>query len=182
MVVVLLLILMWSVFSFRHVTLLSKRNGHCIGRSLRCIGHTSEAPAKYSSLLKNFVTSVIEEDVSKGKNGGRVVTRFPPEPNGYLHVGHAKSVSFNFAVAKNYGGVTHMRFDDTNPSKEDLEYVHSILDDVRWLVTGNSKSDPPPWHGPIRHASDYFQAIYDAAEFLITQNLAYVDDSTPGKT
>lgn len=139
---------------------------------------TSSTPT--SGLLKNFISNIIEEDLAKGKNGGRIITRFPPEPNGYLHLGHAKSVNFNFGIAAAYGGVTNMRFDDTNPAKEDMEYVHSILDDVRWLVTGNTKSNSPPWNGAIRHASDYFQVLYDAAEFLIQQGLAYVDDLTAG--
>lgn len=131
--------------------------------------------APSSSLLKNFVTNIIEADLANGKNGGRVLTRFPPEPNGYLHLGHAKSVNFNFAVAKHYNGKTNMRFDDTNPAKEDMEYVLSILDDVRWLVTGDTKADPAPWDGAIRHASDYFPVIFQLAEYLIKQGLAYVD-------
>lgn len=133
-----------------------------------------------SGLLKNFIANIIEDDLAKGKNGGRVVTRFPPEPNGYLHLGHAKSVNLNFGIAAAYKGVTNMRLDDTNPSKEDMEYVLSILDDVRWLVTGDTKANPAPWSGDIRHASDYFQTIYDAAEYLIVNGLAYVDELTPG--
>jgi hypothetical protein len=139
-----------------------------------------ESTKVQSGLLKNFVSNIIEDDLSNGRNGGRVVTRFPPEPNGYLHLGHAKSVNFNFAIAAAYNGVTNMRFDDTNPAKEEMEYVLSILDDVRWLVTGNTKAEPAPWNGSIRHASDYFQVIYDAAEYLILNNLAYVDDLTQG--
>ena len=143
-----------------------------------------EAPVTpgYSQLFKNFVTNIIDEDLAAGRNGGRVVTRFPPEPNGYLHLGHAKSISINFGLAKHYNGVTHMRFDDTNPEKEEMEYIRSILDDVRWLV-GESNSDntdgSAPWFGPVRHASDYFQTLYDGAEFLILQGLAYVDDLSP---
>jgi len=131
-----------------------------------------------SGLLKNFISNIIEEDIANHKNGGRVVTRFPPEPNGYLHLGHAKSVNFNFGIAAAYGGVTNMRFDDTNPAKEDMEYVLSILDDVRWLVKGDTNADPAPWVGKVRHASDYFQVIYDSAEYLIALGLAYVDDLT----
>ena len=133
--------------------------------------------------MRNFITNIIENDLKLGKNGGRVVTRFPPEPNGYLHLGHAKSINFNFGVAKAYNGYTNMRFDDTNPAKEDIEYVRSILDDVRWLVTGNTKlaeGQLPPWNGNIRHASDYFSIIYDCAEYLISQGLAYVDDLSAG--
>lgn len=141
---------------------------------------SSDGDSVPSGLLKNFISNIIEEDIAQGKYGGSVVTRFPPEPNGYLHLGHAKSVNFNFGIAAAYGGVTHMRFDDTNPAKEDMEYVRSILDDVRWLVTGDTQANPPPWHGPIRHASDYFPVLYAAAEYLIQQGLAYVDELTPG--
>lgn len=141
---------------------------------------SSDGDNASSGLLKNFISNIIEEDIAQGKYGGSVVTRFPPEPNGYLHLGHAKSVNFNFGIAAAYGGVTNMRFDDTNPAKEDMEYVRSILDDVRWLVTGDTQANPPPWHGPIRHASDYFPVLYAAAEYLIQQGLAYVDDLTPG--
>jgi glutaminyl-tRNA synthetase len=133
-----------------------------------------------SELTKNFVTNIIDQDLKTGAHGGRVVTRFPPEPNGYLHLGHAKSINFNFAVAKAYNGITHMRFDDTNPAKEDMEYVKSILQDVKWLVTGELQPHDVPWHGPVRHASDYFQTLYDSAEYLIMQGRAYVDHLTPG--
>jgi tRNA synthetases class I (E and Q), catalytic domain len=120
-----------------------------------------------------------------------VITRFPPEPNGYLHLGHAKAVSFNFAVARMFGGVCHMRLDDTNPSKEDEEYVQSILEDVRWIQSGilsqvpeegdkesehtTTNSAHVPWSGPVRKTSDYFDLIYDCAEALIRQGDAYVD-------
>jgi glutaminyl-tRNA synthetase len=127
---------------------------------------------------KNFISNIIEDDISKNRNGGRVVTRFPPEPNGYLHLGHAKSIILNFGIAKLYNGVTNMRFDDTNPAKEDMEYVNSILDDVRWLTTSDTKANPPPWDGAVRHASDYFDIIYNSAVFLIKNGLAYVDDLT----
>lgn len=113
-----------------------------------------------------------------------MVTRFPPEPNGYLHLGHAKSINFNFAVAKHFKGVTHMRFDDTNPAKENMEYVNSILNDVRWLVQDKtnpaSNATADPWFGDVRYASDYFPVIYNSAEYLIKQGLAYVDELSPG--
>lgn len=111
-----------------------------------------------------------------------MVTRFPPEPNGYLHLGHAKSVNFNFGVANQYNGVTNMRFDDTNPAKEDMEYITCILNDVRWLMTGqcNPPEDKVPWNGAVRYASDYFPQIYEAAEYLIGQGIAYVDDLSIG--
>lgn len=133
-----------------------------------------------SSILRNFITNIIDDDIANNRNGNRVVTRFPPEPNGYLHIGHAKSINLNFLIAKHYKGVTHMRFDDTNPAKEEIEYVNAILDDVRWLVTGDTKASSPPWHGDIRHASDYFDVIYNSAEYLIKNGLAYVDELTPG--
>jgi glutaminyl-tRNA synthetase len=105
----------------------------------------------------------------------RVKTRFPPEPNGYLHLGHAKAVSFNFAVARMFGGDCHMRLDDTNPSKEGQEYVDSILEDVRWIQSGLYDDAENPWAGPVRMTSDYFDLIYDCAMALIKQGDAYVD-------
>lgn len=107
-----------------------------------------------------------------------VTTRFPPEPNGYLHLGHAKAVSFNFAVSRMFGGSCHMRLDDTNPSKEGQEYVDSILEDVRWIQSGlnnNNEESSDPWKGSVRKTSDYFDLIYDCAEALIKQGDAYVD-------
>ena len=104
-----------------------------------------------------------------------VTTRFPPEPNGYLHLGHAKAVSFNFAVSRMFGGNCHMRLDDTNPSKEDIEYVDSILEDVRWIQSGLNEKGSDPWEGSVRKTSDYFDLIYDCAETLIKQDDAYVD-------
>ena len=107
-----------------------------------------------------------------------VCTRFPPEPNGYLHLGHAKAVSFNFAVSRMFGGVCHMRLDDTNPSKEDEEYVNSILEDVRWIQEGLYDGQEEPWCGPVRKTSDYFDEIYEAAVALIKSGDAYVDSLT----
>ena len=112
-----------------------------------------------------------------------VTTRFPPEPNGYLHLGHAKAVSFNFAVSRMFGGNCHMRLDDTNPSKEGQEYVDSILTDVRWIQSGlvpndDDSSTRDPWKGPVRKTSDYFDLIYNCAEALIQQGDAYVDSLT----
>ncbi|HVW95594.1 MAG TPA: glutamine--tRNA ligase/YqeY domain fusion protein [Mucilaginibacter sp.] len=117
----------------------------------------------------NFLEEIVEEDIAGGKNGGRVLTRFPPEPNGYLHIGHAKSICLNFGLAQRYGGQTNLRFDDTNPSKEEVEYVDSIKEDVKWL--GFS------WANEL-YASDYFDKLYDFAVMLIKKGLAYVDDST----
>src|ERR1700712_1091523 len=118
----------------------------------------------------NFLEEIVEEDIANGKNAGRVLTRFPPEPNGYLHIGHAKSICLNFGLAKKYGGQTNLRFDDTNPVKEDVEYVDSIKADVQWL--GFS------WANEL-YASDYFDTVYDFAVTLIRKGLAYVDDSSP---
>src|SRR5437588_5628367 len=118
----------------------------------------------------NFIHQIIEEDNRTGKFGGRVCTRFPPEPNGYLHIGHAKSICLNFGTARKYGGTCNLRFDDTNPTKEETEYVESIMEDVRWLGF--------QWDG-LYYASDYFQQLYDWAELLIQKGKAYVDDLTP---
>lgn len=117
----------------------------------------------------NFIEQIVEEDIANGKNGGRVHTRFPPEPNGYLHIGHAKSICLNFGLADKYGGQTNLRFDDTNPVTEDTEYVESIKADVRWLGFD--------WENEF-YASDYFDQLYAFAESLIQKGLAYVDDST----
>mgnify|MGYP003700772407 CR=1 FL=1 len=114
----------------------------------------------------DFIRTIVEEDNESGKFGGRVATRFPPEPNGYLHIGHAKSICLNFGVAEEYGGICNLRFDDTNPTKEDTEYVEAIENDVRWLGFD--------WNG-LYHASDYFQALYDHAVTLIEAGKAYVD-------
>lgn len=118
---------------------------------------------------KNFLEEIIEEDLKSGKHAGRVLTRFPPEPNGYLHIGHAKSICLNFGLAQRYGGKTNLRFDDTNPVKEDVEYVDSIKEDVRWLGFD--------WANEF-YASDYFEQLYQWAEVLIQKGLAFVDDQT----
>jgi glutaminyl-tRNA synthetase len=115
----------------------------------------------------NFLRQIIEEDIKSNKWGGRIATRFPPEPNGYLHIGHAKSICLNFGLAKDYGGVCHMRFDDTNPEKEEQEYVDSILDAVKWLGFD--------WNEHLYYASDYFDRMYTCAEFLIQEGKAYVE-------
>lgn len=117
----------------------------------------------------NFIEEIIEEDLKNGKNGSKVHTRFPPEPNGYLHIGHAKSICLNFGLAQKYNGKCNLRLDDTNPTKEDVEYVDSIKEDIQWLGF--------QWAG-VYYASDYFDQLYQWAEWLIEQNLAYVDDST----
>src|SRR5512133_964245 len=115
----------------------------------------------------NFLTDIIDADLAAGRNGGRVVTRFPPEPNGYLHIGHAKSILLNFGLAARYGGRAHLRFDDTNPTKEETEYVESIQADVRWLGCD--------WGQHLHFASDYFPRMYECAERLVREGKAYVD-------
>jgi len=119
----------------------------------------------------DFIREIVVADNASGKHAGRVATRFPPEPNGYLHIGHAKSICLNFGVARDFGGACNLRFDDTNPVTEDVEYVDSIQADVKWL--GFS------WDDRLHYASDYFQQLYDAAERLINDGRAYVDDQTP---
>lgn len=120
---------------------------------------------------KHFIEEIIEQEIAEGKHDGKVRTRFPPEPNGYLHIGHAKSICLNFGMAKQYGGTTNLRFDDTNPTKEKVEYVDSIQKDIRWLGFD--------WEGEALYASDYFDELYDMAVRLIKLGKAYVDDSTP---
>ena len=117
----------------------------------------------------NFLEEIVAEDVKNGKHGGRVLTRFPPEPNGYLHIGHSKSICLNFGLAQQFGGKTNLRFDDTNPVTEDTEYVESIKNDIRWLGFN--------WANEF-YASDYFEKLYEYACELIKKGLAYVDDST----
>lgn len=117
----------------------------------------------------SFVEQMVENDLAEGKNGGRIQTRFPPEPNGYIHIGHAKAICMDFGVAENYGGVCNLRFDDTNPSKEDTEYVDSILNDIKWLGF--------KW-GNVYYASDYFPQLWDFALWMIKNNLAYIDEQT----
>ncbi len=119
----------------------------------------------------NFIRHIIDEDLAAGRHGGRVATRFPPEPNGYLHIGHAKSICLNFGIAEDYGGTCNLRFDDTNPHKEDTEYVEAIQRDVHWLGYD--------WDGRLFFASDYFEQLYAFAVELIEQGKAYVCDLTP---
>lgn len=117
----------------------------------------------------SFVEQMVENDLAEGKNGGKIQTRFPPEPNGYIHIGHAKAICMDFGVAEKYGGVCNLRFDDTNPSKEDTEYVDSILNDIKWLGF--------KW-GNVYYASDYFPQLWDFAIWMIKNNLAYIDEQT----
>ena len=118
----------------------------------------------------NFIEEIIEQDISEGKHAGRVHTRFPPEPNGYLHIGHAKAICLNFEIAKKYGGTTNLRFDDTNPATEETEYVNAIKRDIHWLGYD--------WEDREYYASDYFDQLYEYALDLIRKGLAFVDDST----
>src|SRR6185369_14297545 len=118
----------------------------------------------------DFIREIVKADNASGKHAGRVATRFPPEPNGYLHIGHAKSICLNFGIANDFGGHCNLRFDDTNPVTEDTEYVESIQDDVRWLGF--------TWNDRLYYASDYFEKLYDCAERLISDGRAYVDSQS----
>jgi len=118
----------------------------------------------------NFIENIVEEDLQSKRDNGRIHTRFPPEPNGYLHIGHAKAICLDFGIAEKYGGRCNLRFDDTNPTKEDVEYVDSIKEDIRWLGFD--------WEDREYYASDYFGQLYEFAEELIKKGLAYVDDQT----
>lgn len=120
----------------------------------------------------SFVEQLIEQDLAEGKNGGRIQTRFPPEPNGYLHIGHAKAICMDFGAAEKYKGICNLRFDDTNPSKENNEYVDNILNDIKWLGF--------KWEN-IYYASDYFEKLWDFAEWLINKGLAYIDEQSAGE-
>lgn len=132
------------------------------------MSHKEENKEPKKSL--NFIESIIEEDIRNNKNESRVHTRFPPEPNGYLHIGHAKSICLNFGLGNEYNGLTNLRFDDTNPTKEEEEYVNSIMEDVKWLGFD--------WEDRLYYASDYFDQLYEWAEKLIIDGNAYVDDQT----
>jgi len=132
---------------------------------------TGPGPSAEAGKPLDFIRAIVTEDLKTGKNGGRVHTRFPPEPNGYLHIGHAKSICLNFGVALEFGGRCNLRFDDTNPAKEDVEYVDAIREDVHWLGFD--------WEGREFYASDYFEQLYLWAEELIQKGLAYVDNLTP---
>jgi glutaminyl-tRNA synthetase len=135
---------------------------HQLPEGLKRMSTLDNAPGKH------FIKSIIEQDLKEKKNNGRVITRFPPEPNGYLHIGHAKSICLNFGLAAEYNGRCHLRFDDTNPSKEEVEYIESIKDDVRWLGFD--------WGVHEYYASDYFDQLYAMAEQLVSDGKAYVCD------
>ena len=119
---------------------------------------------------RDFIRDIVQADLDSGRHK-TVVTRFPPEPNGYLHIGHAKSIGLNFGIAQEFGGRCHLRFDDTNPVKEEQEYIDAIKEDVRWLGYD--------WGPHLYHASDYFEQLYEWAELLIKAGKAYVDDQSP---
>jgi len=122
----------------------------------------------------NFIRTIIDADIAQGKNDGRVATRFPPEPNGYLHIGHAKSICLNFGIAEDYKGTCNLRFDDTNPHKENAEFVEAIKQDVRWLGYD--------WGDRLFYASNYFERLHGYAVELINKGKAYVCDLTPEQT
>ena len=117
---------------------------------------------------RDFIRDIVQADLDAKKHK-QIVTRFPPEPNGYLHIGHAKSIALNFGVAQEFSGRCHLRFDDTNPTKEEQEYIDAIKEDVRWLGFD--------WGQHLHHASDYFEQLYEWAEYLIREGKAYVDDT-----
>ena len=131
-------------------------------------GETAPDDDDRSGAQADFIRAKVADDTASGRFGGRVQTRFPPEPNGYLHIGHAKAIVLNFGIAQEFGGICNLRFDDTNPETEDQTYVEAIIDDLAWL--GYQSSDEP------KYASDYFEQLYTWAEDLITKGLAYVDD------
>src|SRR6476619_7912546 len=133
-------------------------------------GTTPVEASTESGSRSNFIRDIIIEDIASGKHGGRVQTRFPPEPNGYLHIGHAKAICLDFGLAAEFGGQCNLRFDDTNPSKEETEYVDSIIEDVRWL--GGD------WEDRLFYASDYFDQLYAWAVQLIQKGKAFVCDLT----
>ena len=133
------------------------------------MSHAEESGPAPPPAQNDFIRQIVDEDLAAGKNGGRVATRFPPEPNGYLHIGHAKSICLNFGVAVEHGGTCNLRFDDTNPAKEDVEYVEAIKEDVAWLGF--------KWDA-LFFASDYFEKLYQFAVELIRHDKAYVDSLT----
>ena len=121
--------------------------------------------------MNNFITEIIENDIANNDNNYKISTRFPPEPNGFLHIGHAKSIFLNYGLAKQYNGKCNLRFDDTNPVKENIDYINSIISDVKWLLGDKNI-------GEILYASDYFEQMYCYALDLIKKGYAYVDDQT----
>src|SRR5438105_8738704 len=136
-------------------------------RSMSEAGASAAPPAPV-----DFIRSIIADDLASGKHAGRVATRFPPEPNGYLHIGHAKSICLNFGIAEESGGTCNLRFDDTNPAREDVEYVDAIKEDVAWLGFDCDS---------LHFASDYFERLYQFAVELIRQGKAYVDSLSADK-
>ena len=138
------------------------------------IDETSADESRDEKRSLNFIEQIVDADRAAGKNGGRVHTRFPPEPNGYLHIGHAKSICLNFGIAKQFGGKCNLRFDDTNPTAEEEEYVQSIQRDVKWLGWD--------WEDRLYFASDYFEQMYQWAVELIKKDKAYVCDLSADET
>ena len=135
---------------------------------------TTENENNSKTETKDFIRTIIDQHNKSGRFNKIVHTRFPPEPNGYLHIGHAKAICISFGIAEEYGGVTNLRFDDTNPVKEDVEYVDSILEDVQWLGY--------KWYGDVHYASDYFEQLYEWAVKLIKNGFAYVDNQSGEET
>ena len=131
-------------------------------------------PSADTTPARDFIRQAVTEDLESGRFQPPVVTRFPPEPNAYLHVGHAKAIGVSYGVAQEFGGRFHLRFDDTNPTKEEQEYIDSIQSDIRWLGYH--------WEGEVRFASSYFQQLYEWAEYLVERGDAYVCDLSPDET
>ena len=134
---------------------------------------TDSDSSNNETLPSNFIRQIIDNDLSEGKNDGKVSTRFPPEPNGYLHIGHAKAICISFGIADDYNGTCNLRFDDTNPAKEEARYAEAIKKDVQWLGF--------EWD-QLHHTSDYFQQLYDYAVLLIKEGKAYVDSLSADQT
>ncbi|MCG8416514.1 MAG: glutamine--tRNA ligase/YqeY domain fusion protein [Proteobacteria bacterium] len=150
---------------------MTKQSGKDASNTTTRAADTPRAEDRADDGPSNFVREIIADDVARGRQGGRVATRFPPEPNGYLHIGHAKSICLNFGMAEEFGGTCNLRFDDTNPAAEDIEYVESIQADVRWLGFD--------WDDRLYFASDYYDKLYRYAVYLIEEGKAYVDGLSP---
>ena len=133
---------------------------------------TSPARPETTERPSDFIRDIVAADLDAGRHQ-TIVTRFPPEPNGHLHIGHAKSINLNYSIAREFGGRFHLRFDDTNPQKEEQQYIDGIIEDVRWLGAD--------WGENLFYASDYFEQLYEWAEFLVERGLAYVDELSAEK-
>src|SRR6476620_1216102 len=157
-------------------------SGMTRGRSMVNVAPPMSEPANDNSAPSDFIRDIVAEDVRSGKRT-KIHTRFPPEPNGYLHIGHTKAICLNFGIAREFGGICNVRMDDTNPEKEETEFIDSIMADIRWLIDGwADKNLGLKGDGSPLFASDYFDQIYEFAEQLVRKGKAYVCDMTPGQT